>query len=222
MKMKLEDKNVVFLGDSITYGYGLEDVKYRFSDILKKELNLKSAGNYGISGTRIARQLAPNPNAAEDQLDFCARYTEMKQDADVIVIFGGVNDYQHGDAPMGNSDDRTPDTFCGALNFLYSNLRKRYPLGVIVVITPMHMLGDKKPGGIFSEAEKPFALEDYVHAIKEAAANYNYPILDMFSHRELDPNDSKIKLKYVPDGIHPNADGHRMIANLLSDFLKKL
>lgn len=222
MKMKLKDKNVVFLGDSITYGYGLEDVKYRFSDILKKELNLKSAGNYGISGTRIARQLSPNPNAAEDQLDFCARYTEMKQDADVIVVFGGVNDYQHGNAPMGNANDRSPDTFYGALNFLYSNLRKKYPHAVVIVVTPMHMVEDKKPGGRFSEAEKPFILEDYVHAIKQVAANYNYPILDLFSHRELDANDSEVRLKCVPDGIHPNAEGHRMIANLLLDFLKKL
>ena len=220
--MKLEEKNIEFLGDSITYGYGLDDGKYRFSDVLKKELHLKTAGNYGISGTRIARQLSPNPNAAEDQLDFCARYAEMNPDADVIVIFGGVNDYQHGDAPMGNSNDRTPDTFYGALNFLYSNLRKRYPFAVIVVVTPMHMAGDKKPGGRLPEAEKPFALEDYVHAIKETAANYNYPILDLFSRRELDSNDSKVRLKYVPDGIHPNADGHRMIANLLSDFLRNL
>ena len=38
--MKLEEKNIEFLGDSITYGYGLDDAKYRFSDVLKKELLL--------------------------------------------------------------------------------------------------------------------------------------------------------------------------------------
>lgn len=222
MTMQLEGKIINFLGDSITYGHGLEDVKYRFSDILKEKFNLKAADNYGISGTRIAKQMLPNADSVEDKLDFCSRYNEMDQTADVIVVFGGVNDYQHGDAPLGNSDDCIPETFYGALNFLYSHLKKEYPFSLIVIVTPMHKICDTKKGGNFSETEKPFILEDYVNAIKKTAANYNYPVLDLYSHKELDPNNKSVKEKYVPDGIHPNSEGHKIIADLLGDFLKKL
>lgn len=220
--MKLEGKVINFLGDSITYGYGVENAKLRFSDILKQKYNLKSANNYGICGTRIAKQNNPNPNAYEDDLDFCSRVGEMDENADIVLVFGGVNDYQHGDAPMGDFSDCSPETFCGALNFLYGSLKEKYRNSEIVIVSPLHMLGDTKKGGQFPQRKEPLILFDYVSAIKNAAIHYGFHFLDLFSHDKLNPNATENRIKYMPDGIHPNAAGHEILAEVLGEFLENL
>ena len=60
-------------------------------------------------------------------IDYCRRYKTMDPDADIIVVFGGTNDFGHGDAPLGEMSDRTVDTFYGALHTLYTSLITRYP-----------------------------------------------------------------------------------------------
>lgn len=220
--MDLKGKTINFLGDSITYGHGLEQSDFRFSDILKKKYSLKASNNYGISGTRIAKQITPKPNSYEDYKDFCSRFLEMERCADIIVVLGGVNDYQHGDAPMGMLSDNTPETFCGALHFLYSNLKKEYFNSKIIIATPLHMVGDTKKGGRYPDIKEPFILEDYVNQIKKTAEYYEFAVLDLFSYSDLDPNQNEIKLEYMPDGIHPNAKGHKVIAELLGEFLENI
>ena len=45
----------------------------------------------------------------------------------MIFVFGGTNDYGHGDAPLGKQGDNDPLTFYGALYDLYQRLLKKYP-----------------------------------------------------------------------------------------------
>lgn len=40
----------------------------------------------------------------------------MDNDADIIIVFGGTNDFGNGDAPFGEMSDRTPYTFYGRIN----------------------------------------------------------------------------------------------------------
>lgn len=54
--MKLQGATVNFLGDSITAGVGASRAENRYTDVAAREFGLKKANNYGISGTRIARQ----------------------------------------------------------------------------------------------------------------------------------------------------------------------
>ena len=35
----------------------------------------------------------------------------MDSDADVVVVFGGTNDFGHGDAKLGTFESRDPYTF---------------------------------------------------------------------------------------------------------------
>ena len=73
---------------------------------------------------------------------FADGFPEMNPDADIIVVFGGTNDHGHGDAPMGTETDRTPDTFIGACHFLFSRLPNQFPGAIIVVLTPLHRMGE--------------------------------------------------------------------------------
>ena len=54
--MELQGKKAVFLGDSITEGHGTSEKAHIFMNILARETGLSEALNFGIGGTRIARQ----------------------------------------------------------------------------------------------------------------------------------------------------------------------
>lgn len=53
--MELKGKVINFLGDSITEGHGTSDKAYRFTSLIQNSTGA-ICNNYGISGTRIAKQ----------------------------------------------------------------------------------------------------------------------------------------------------------------------
>lgn len=213
--MELNGKKINFLGDSITFGVGVAHPENRFVDRVARMAGLAAARNYGISGTRLARQKKPSDNANFDR-DFCSRVAEMDPDADVIVVFGGTNDYGHGDAPIGTFDDRTPDTFYGACHTLMRSLIEKYPEAMIVFMTPLHRALDTHLDC------KGRALSDYVDMIREVARYYALPVLDLFAVSGIQPNVPVIREKYCPDGLHPNDAGNARIAERLVHFLAAL
>ena len=214
--MELTGKKVNFLGDSITEGVGVKDPANRFPDRLAARYGL-IARNYGIGGTRIARQRVPSENPVKD-LDFCGRVAEMDGEADLVLVFGGTNDFGHGDAPLGEMSDRTPDTFYGALHTLYGALLMRYPAAVIVVLTPLHRLQEDDPAkNTFRKGYVP--LKRFVEAIREVAEYYALPVLDLYASSGLQPNVPNIQKRYVPDGLHPNDAGHAILAERIGAFL---
>lgn len=211
--MELVGKKINFLGDSITEGVGASSSETCYVSVLKKLLGLSEARNYGISGTRFARQTAPSENPRFD-LDFCKRVCEMDTDADVVVVFGGTNDFGHGDAPFGDFEDRNTDTFYGACHYLMTTLLERYPDSEIVFITPLHREDEHRDG-------KP-PLSEYVGAIKSVAGHYGIPVLDLYRTSGLCANVSVIKEKYMPDGLHPSDAGAERIARRIAAFLTSL
>ena len=53
--MELKGKKINFLGDSITEGVGVSCAEHRYPDLIAADCGC-IVRNYGISGTRIARQ----------------------------------------------------------------------------------------------------------------------------------------------------------------------
>jgi lysophospholipase L1-like esterase len=122
--MELKGKKINFLGDSITQGVGTKELSNCFVTRLKNELELTEARNYGISGTRIARQIVMSESPFD--ADFNMRAVNMDDDADLVLVFGGTNDFGHGDAPIGEMNDRSVYTFYGALHTLLLTLIRKY------------------------------------------------------------------------------------------------
>ena len=89
--MDIQNKKILFLGDSITEGYGPQDINNVYWKRLERGCGCISVG-FGISGTRIARQQKPSHDPREDQY-FRSRVASMDAEADVVVVFGGTNDY---------------------------------------------------------------------------------------------------------------------------------
>lgn len=222
--MNLEGLKINFLGDSITQGVGASSEETIYHAVLKKETKLKEARNYGISGTRFALQKGTPGRPKDDYVDvnsFCERFEQMDDDADVVVVFGGTNDYGHGDARLGGFSDRTPDTFYGSCHYLFRGLIKKYLGKTIVIMTPLHRLGENRNNGT-QKAEGYGTLREYVNIIREVAEYYSLPVLDLYATSGLQPEIAEIQEKYIPDGLHPNDNGNAVIAYKLKRFLEAL
>lgn len=217
--MELKNKKINFLGDSITEGHGTSAKDKIYWSLIGKNEGAIVRG-YGIGGTRLAKQAKPSENPLFD-LDFCTRAAEMEEDADIVVVFGGTNDYGHGDAPIGTPTDRTNETFYGACHQLFSSLIERYPQAVIAVMTPLHRTGDDnpRPGNKLVDTG---TLLDYVRIIREVAEIYSLPVLDLYAASGICPKFACHREAFMPDGLHPNDAGHEIIARKLGNFLKSL
>lgn len=222
--MELKNLKINFLGDSITQGVGASCEQTIFHSVLKKEVGLAVARNYGIGGTRFALQKGTTKRPKDNYVDvnsFCERFDQMDDDADVVVVFGGTNDYGHGDAEMGKDTDRTPESFYGACHYLFSGLIKKYIGKTIVIVTPLHRIDETK---IPEEKEQGDfgTLKDYVNIIREVAEYYSLPILDLYATSGLQPEIKEIQQNYLPDGLHPNDNGNAVISHKLKVFLEQL
>ena len=212
--MNLQGLKINFLGDSITEGHGCSSVEKQFTSLIAAQYGAVTRC-YGIGGTRLAKQTKPSDNPRHD-LDFPSRVAEMDPDADLIVVFGGTNDFGHGDAPFGEFSDRTADTFCGALHVLYTALLEKYPDKQIMVMTPLHRSSENIPnmhGKILAE---------YVDMIRKAAEYYSLPVLDLWAVSGIQPAVPVMKEKYMPDGLHPNDAGHVILTNKITKFIENL
>ena len=218
--MELQGKKINFLGDSITEGAGTSGKGHVFCDLIGEAYGAVTR-NYGISGTRYAKQHTPSGDARWD-LDFCSRVEGMDPDADMVVVFGGTNDFGHGDAPLGTPADRTPDTFYGACHTLYTSLVRKYPTAVIAVLTPLHRCNEDNPRGDGFKAYTVAPLSTYVAIIREVAAVYGLPVLDLFAAGGIQPKIEEQKTRLMPDGLHPNDEGQKVLARKVANFLFSL
>ena len=216
--MELKGTKINFLGDSITEGAGTSSHDKMFTMLIEREYGA-ICQNYGIGGTRIARQKTPTEEKWDR--DFISRVPDMDNDADLVVVFGGTNDFGHGDAPLGTMSDRTPYTFYGALHCLYTALTEKYPDVPVVILTPLHRLNEDSPKGDNKPAPVG-TLKEYVNIIREVAEYYSFPVLDLYKESGLQPKVPVIQQKYIPDGLHPNDVGNEILAHKIARFLETL
>lgn len=219
--MDLKDKTINFLGDSITEGAGVENIEAnRFDNVIKRKCGLKRVNNYGVGGSRIAYQRHPSDKARYD-MDFCGRCFDMDKNADIIVVFGGVNDYLHGDAPIGNFGDKTRETFAGSVDYLMEKIRELYPDATYVFFTPAHCFCDD---GFSQIPDKPEVreehyLSEYSELIKKTAPLHGFHVFDLSEELKIDPKNEEDRVKYAPDGLHFNDEGHKILADVMIDCL---
>ena len=216
--MELKGTKINFLGDSITEGAGTSSHDKMFTMLIEREYGA-ICQNYGIGGTRIARQKTPTEEKWDR--DFISRVPEMDNEADIVVVFGGTNDFGQGDAPLGTMSDRTPYTFYGALHCLYTALTEKYPDVPVVILTPLHRLNEDSPKGDNKPAPVG-TLKEYVNIIREVAEYYSFPVLDLYKESGLQPKVPVIQQKYIPDGLHPNDAGNEILAHKIARFLETL
>ena len=216
MSFKME--KVLFLGDSITEGAGASSLSKRFTDVFAQKTGVQIQ-NYGIGGTRIARKHLKSPNPRVDDC-FLDRLERMDGEADLVVIFGGTNDFGHGDAPLGEPDSEDEYTFYGAMRHLLQRAIEKYPEARIVVLTPLHRTSECVTVNEIGLPTRP--LKDFVDAEIEVSREFSIPVLDLWSVSGIQPRVPAQCRAFSADGLHPNDRGHERIADCLIRFLETL
>ena len=225
--MNIKGFKVNFLGDSITEGVGVSDIpNCRYDNRLQQMCELSRVNNYAISGSRLAHQTVPSICPRYD-LCFCGRAYDMDTTADMVVVYGGVNDFLHGDAPFGEIGDTVPTTFCGGVYFLMNFLRERYNDKPIVFMTPARCwlrreVDDLYPSTHANKRVVGKTLIEYVNVIIETAKQFNINVLNLYTELGIDPHDPEQFEKYTADGLHFNDQGHAILAQKLKDFIESI
>ena len=205
-----------FLGDSITQGAGAACEKETYVAVVGQTLGC-TVRNYGVGGTRIARQKTPSANSIYDE-DFLLRSKQMLDDADFLFVFGGTNDYGHGDAEMGEEDSEDIYTFCGAVNTLFKDLISRYGKEKICVILPLHRYGETNPYGEGNKPKAGHVLQEYVSVLKTRANKYGLDVMDFEKEFPIPAVNTGDGL--TVDGLHPNSTGHKIIAEKICAYIR--
>lgn len=205
---------ILFLGDSITEGAGATKPENTYVSLVAKKLKADCL-NYGIGGTRIARQKELWMNNVNFNYDFNMRLEIMPEDADLIFCFGGTNDFGHGSAPLGIDNSKNIYTFKGAVNVLFKNLIKKYGKEKVIIILPLPRYDEESEMGEFFKAKKPGShkLSTYVQFLKIRAAKFGLKTLD-FRNEFGTPKTNENKGLFF-DGLHPNDKGHALLADLI-------
>lgn len=207
--------SITCLGDSITEAANLSDQvnyqQYAYPAKLKEILGAEKVTNLGIGGSSIGRYWADA---------FVDRYMAIPQDSDLIIVMGGTNDgFCLNQEELGTMEERKPRTFIGDLDELMRGLKENYPDATIVFATPLpNVLHD------MLRKERDYLLPQaiLVTAIKQLAAEYEIPVIDLYNSNILDTHDAAVIYNYMPDGVHCNPDGYQIMAQHFAAELIKM
>ena len=213
-----EGRSAVFVGDSITAGSGTTKIYYEY---LEENLGFDSVTPMGVAGSCISAA----SDYGQSNQPLINRYQDIPS-ADLIVIFMGTNDYGH-ETPLGSVEDTQDGTFYGALNVIIPALVEKHTSSKIVFVTPLHRYGfgtSKILGTKFTYDNIPngadATLTDYVDALKTVCAANGVSVIDLHTECTLDPTDAETRTNYMPDGLHPNAAGHEVIAGIMESHIR--
>ena len=190
-----------FLGDSITEGLKWQK-KEVYCHYLSKWLNIR-INNQGYRATKIARQ-------KDDNKDFNYRLKDLDDKADFTFIFGGTNDYSLGDAELGDINSESYFTFYGALKNLVKDLLKKFDNDKICFILPLSRFDEDK---VINHGNLP----QYRNIIKEICDLNKIDYLDLCDELPVPNTDGKSE--YFKDGLHPNKQGHKLIARNIINII---
>ena len=196
--------NYVSFGDSITIGVDVYSEKgTAYPQMVGQILNFKTVDNRAISGGTLCAN-SGRTNMTEKILNFTG-------EADVISVMLGVNDYQMR-CPLGTPESRDNTTVYGSLHLVASHLKENYPDAFVFFMTPFPYRGGENDRGA------GYNLLAVVEAVRAVAAEYNIPVLDMYTL-------GKYELEmYEPqnDGIHPTLKHHKeYTAPIVAEFIVK-
>ncbi|WP_102400567.1 SGNH/GDSL hydrolase family protein [Haloimpatiens massiliensis] len=180
---------IVCIGDSLTYGFGVMK-RHTWIEILKEKLEIRFV-NKGINGDTTAGMLSRSYE------DIILNYP------DKVIIMGGTNDFI-----LGYDLKRVQENVI----FLAKEANEHgiEPIIGIQIPTEPKLAREKWTKEVdYENVNKK--IVDYRNRIIEACKFNGYKYIDFykeFVHELKDNGDCR----YYTDGIHPNYEGHKIMA----------
>lgn len=180
-----QQKNILFFGNSLTAGYGL-DPELAFPELIQQKIDGEKMNftviNAGLSGETSAGGLS--------RIDWV-----MSQSVDVFVLELGANDGLRG-LPLASTRKN--------LQGILDKVKLKYP-NVEIVIAGMMV-----PPNMGETYSKEFGEIYPELARKNNAALIPFLLEGVAGNPDLN----------LPDGVHPNVEGHQIVADNVWKALK--
>ncbi len=180
------EQRVVFLGDSITDGWKLDEYFPNQPYV-----------NRGISGQTTPQMLV---RMLPDVIALAPR---------VMVVLAGTNDI------AGNTGPQSLDDIERNYQALAELARQHQVRVVFASVLPVHDQG-RTPQTPRRSPEKIRALNDW---LQQYCAQNRLVYLDYYSH--LVGADGRLRTELAADGLHPNADGYKIMAPLAAQAIAR-
>lgn len=188
-----EKIRVACVGDSITYGYGIANPADRYPNQLANMLGENYlVGNFGVSGATLLS------DGTYPYVKLKAYFAALEFKPNIVIIKLGTNDTK-------NENWEKILDFEGDLNKLVDSFEKLETKPTIYLCTSCPIfgsgvnLGDKR-------------VSRLIPVIKKVAKDHSIKIIDIRSIFEGKP-------ELVPDRVHPNEAGAKLIAEAVKNAI---
>lgn len=203
--MDYSNLKVVVLGDSVGAGVGnrIEDGGdgRSWPDMLSDKLGFRELVNLSVPGMMISDESSPN---IYEQL------SSIPEDADIIILALGYNDYFYEASRIGNLL-----RFSECCKDVFSHLRENCPKAdIFLVIDYNSPMSDS-----YSDwAQYPvdnICYEDVVVLLRKYTERYGITVFDMYAEGYLDGTNLATERGVYYDKIHLNRMGYEMYAQYI-------
>lgn len=181
-------KTLLFFGNSLTAGYGLDEPMMGFAGLTQKRID--SLGlNYKVVNGGVSGETTAGGNSRIDWI--------LKQPVDVFVLELGGNDGLRG-IPVTETKKN--------LQSILDKVKAKYPDAKLV------LAGMQMPPSMGKKY-----VTDFQNVYKDLAENNKLTFIPFL----LQDVGGEAKLNQA-DGIHPTAEGHRIVAETVWKYLKDI
>jgi len=219
------DVKITILGDSLTAGSNLtpeEQIKYAYPVLLEEILGCKEVVNMGVGGSSVSRA---------GHYAMVERCSDIPLDTDILIVFGGSNDclfenkWQFGHIEYDKRMNK--ETFCGdldemasAIEWVHRKHNEENYVKLIYVNPPSTVLND----GVYAvDPGNMVQQKSFAEAINAIVPAYGFEVIDLYNNNILNSHDRDVNDQLVPDGIHPNVEGYRILAeHIASQIIQRI
>ncbi|WP_338770109.1 arylesterase [Bernardetia sp. ABR2-2B] len=184
-------KNIVFFGDSLTEGYGLQSSQAPPALIQQKIDKyglLYTAINAGVNGDTTHSAIMRLPNVLQ------------QQEVDIFVLALGINDLFRGIAPQKMEQNLTQ---------IIERTKAQYP-NVMIVMAKVKIPIELLIGfGMMGQIAAQYAVQ-YQKVYENIAKKYNSPLITSLLEGVI----GEVHLN-LADRLHPNAQGYELVADTI-------
>lgn len=209
-----KNKNIIFFGDSITYGFLTKG--YSWAEFIKDNYDFNIVMNAGISDYRVSTYDDKNKWLTDTII------SHANEKYDYVIMQGGINDVLYN-TPLGeisnskSENDFDVNTFAGGFESYIYNAKKYFKDAKIGYIITYYTPN-------YTERGQKWSYDDYnkyIMMTKKILDKWNIKYLDLFNEEY--SNILRVNTKtYLPDNLHLNYEGYKIIYPYIYDFIKSL
>lgn len=187
------------LGDSLTDPTGGVHTSKFYYEYIQEKTGIQAIVD-GLGGTGYYAGVSTGTRFAD-------RVMSIPDDVDIVTIFGSGNDVKNG----------TPDGYGAAMAETMRYFFNSRP-GLPVIIVP------PSPWATYNKRSDEW--KTYCDRLELMALNYSLHYLgEMWTAPPFDPNSSADRAAFFtkcPDGIHPDENGHRLLASYFYEKMRQV